>query len=135
MKNKIYSFINIGGLAVGMAVVMLIGLWIYDEMTANKHHANYENLYQVKMNQTFSGERGTQDALPYPIGPELKNKYPDFEAVAMCDWGSNRSLAFGNQKFLKDGHYIGEEAISMFSLNVLKGDKNPFERPIFNCNN
>jgi len=129
VKNKVYSFINIGGLAVGMAVAMLIGLWIYDEFSANKHHKNYESLYQVKMHQTFDGHRGTQDALPYPMGEELKTKYPDFQAVAMCDWGANRSLVVGNKKFLKDGHYIGAAAIDMFSLTVLNGDKNPLKEP------
>ena len=129
VKNKVYSFINIGGLAVGMAVAMLIGLWIYDELSANKHHKNYESIYQVMMHQTFDGHRGSQLALPYPMGDELKAKYPDFQAVAMCDWGANRSLVVGNQKFLKDGHYIGAEAIEMFSLKVLNGDKNPLKEP------
>ena len=129
VKNKVYSFINIFGLSVGMAVAMLIGLWINDELSANKHHENYETLYQVKMHQTFDGHRGTQDALPYPLGEELKSKFPDFKAVAMCDWGSHRSLVVGNQKFLKEGHYIGEDAINMFSLKVLNGDKNPLIEP------
>ncbi|GAB4051501.1 ABC transporter permease [Spirosoma litoris] len=129
LKNKSYSAINIGGLAVGMAVAMLIGIWITDEVSANKHHKNYETLYQVKMHQTFDGHRGTQDALPFPMGDELKAKYPDFKAVAMCDWGSNRSLVVGNQKFLKDGHFIGEDAIDMFSLNILNGDKQPLKEP------
>ena len=129
VRNKVYSFINIMGLAVGMAVAMLIGLWMIDELSANKKHKNYETLYQVKMHQTFDGHRGTQDALPYPMGEELGTKFPDFKAVAMCDWGSSRSLVFGNQKFLKDGHYIGEEAIDMFSLQIVKGDKNPLKDP------
>ncbi len=129
LKNKGYSAINIGGLAVGMSVAILIGLWVWDELTANKHHANYDSIYQVKMHQTFDGHRGTQDALPYPMGDELKNKYPDFKAIAMCDWGSNRSLAFENNKYLKDGHYIGEQAIDLFSLKVLNGDKNPLQEP------
>lgn len=129
LKNKVYSFINVFGLSVGMAVAMLIGLWIYDEMSANKHHKNYDTIYQVMMYQTFEGHRGAQQALPYPIGEELKNKYPDFQAVAMCDWGGNRSLVFNNQKFLKKGHYIGEEAIDMFSLTILNGDKNPLKDP------
>jgi putative ABC transport system permease protein len=129
VKNKVYSFINIFGLSVGMAVAMLIGLWIYDEFSANKHHKNYQTIYQVMMHQTFDGHRGSQLALPYPMGEELKNKYPDFQAVAMCDWGGNTSLVVGDQKFLKNGHYIGEEAIDMFSLNVLNGDKNPLKEP------
>ncbi len=47
LRNKLSSFINIGGLAVGMAVAMLIGLWIYDELSFNKYHQNYERIAQV----------------------------------------------------------------------------------------
>ena len=130
VKNKAYSAINIGGLAVGMAVAMLIGIWINDELSANKHHKNYETLYQVKMSQTFDGVRGTQDALPFPTGDELRSKYPDFKAVAMYDRGEgNRSLIVGNQKFIKQGLFIGEDAVDMFSLNILNGDKNPLKEP------
>jgi putative ABC transport system permease protein len=129
VRNKVYSFINIGGLAVGMAVAMLIGLWMLDELSANKHHKNYETLYQVKMHQTFGGHRGTQDALPYPMGEELRTQYPDFKAVTMCDWGDQHALVTENRKFSKTGHFIGKEAIEMFSLPVLRGDKNPLEDP------
>ena len=126
LRNKVYSFINIAGLAVGMAVAMLIGLWMYDEVSANKHHKNYDSLYQVKMHQSFDGHRGSQDALPYPMGEELKTKYPDFKGVAMCDWGLKSSLGLGTKKLLKEGHFLGEDGIDMFSLNILKGDKKPF---------
>ena len=130
VKNKAYSLINIGGLAVGIAVAMLIGLWIYDELSANKHHKNYATLYHVKMNQTFDGKRSTQDAIPYPLGDELKAKFPDFKAVAMYERTENmRLLAVGDQKFQKNGIYIGEEGIAMFSLNILDGDKNPLKEP------
>ena len=130
VKNKSYSAINIGGLAVGMAVAMLIGIWINDEVSANKHHKNYETLYQVKMSQTFDGTRGTQDAVPFPVGEELRANYPDFKAVAMYERGEgNRSLIVGNQKFLKQGLFIGEDAVDMFSLNVLNGNKNPLKEP------
>jgi putative ABC transport system permease protein len=127
VKNKVYSFINIAGLAVGMAVAMLIGLWMIDELSADKHHKNYDTIYQVMMHQTFDGHRGSQQALPYPMGEELRTKYPDFKAVAMSDWGSGHSLMFGNQKFSKVGHYLGEQGIDMFSVEILKGDKNPLK--------
>mgnify|MGYP000973126052 CR=1 FL=1 len=129
VNNKIYSLINILGLSVGMAVALLIGLWINDELTFDRHHENYTTLYKVKMNQTFDGRRGTQDAIPYALGPELKNKYPDFKGVAMCDWGSNHSLVAGDRKFIKMGHFIGEQAVDMFSLKVLNGDQNPLKEP------
>jgi putative ABC transport system permease protein len=129
VKNKVYSFINILGLATGMAVVMLIGLWIHDEISTNKHHKNYATLYQVMMHQTFDGHRGSQQALPFPIGEELKTKFADFRGIAMCDWGSDHSLIYKEKKINKSGHFIGEQAISMFTFNILAGDKNPLHEP------
>jgi putative ABC transport system permease protein len=129
VKNKVYSFINIAGLATGMAVAMIIGMWIYDETSANRHFKNYQTLCQVMMHQTFDGFRGTQQALPFPIGEEMKNKYPDLKAVAMCDWGQNHSLVYGEKKMSKFGHFIGEEAIEMFSIKIFEGDKNPLHEP------
>ncbi|GAB3696727.1 ABC transporter permease [Spirosoma flavus] len=129
-RHKGYSAINIAGLAVGMAVAMLIGIWIQDEISANKHHKNYETLYEVRLNQTFDGKRGTQSALPFPTGDELRSKFPDFKAVATYQRSEgNRSLLVGDQKFIKNGIFIGEDAIDMFSLNILNGDHNPFKEP------
>ncbi len=125
LKSKTYSFINILGLAAGMAVAMIIGLWITDELSANRQFKNYDSIYQVMMHQTFDGKRGTQTALPYPMGEELKAKYPDMKGVAMCDWGQNHSLVYGDKKISKYGHFIGEDAVNMFSLNIISGDKNP----------
>ncbi|HTQ65371.1 MAG TPA: ABC transporter permease [Puia sp.] len=129
LKNKIYAAINIAGLASGMAVAMIIGLWIYDEVSANKNFENYGTLYQVMMHQTFDGKRYSQQALPFPMGEELKNKYPDFKGVAMCDWGQYHSLIYGDKKISKYGHFIGEDAVNMFSLKILEGDKNPLHEP------
>jgi putative ABC transport system permease protein len=129
VKNKVYSFINIAGLATGMAVAMIIGLWIYDEASANRHFKNYETIYQVMMHQTFDGFRGTQSAVPFPLGEELKNKFPDFKGVAMSDWGGNHSLVYGEKKLSKYGHFLGEDGVDMFSLQILQGDKNPLHDP------
>jgi putative ABC transport system permease protein len=129
VKNKLHSFINILGLATGMAAVMLIGLWINDEVSANKQHKNYSSLYQVMMNMTFGDHRSTQHSIAYPLGAELKAKFPDFKGVAMCDFGGNHSLIYNEKKISMNGHFIGEEAISMFSFNILKGDKNPLHDP------
>jgi ABC-type antimicrobial peptide transport system permease subunit len=129
IRNRVYSFINILGLATGMAVVMLIGLWMHDELSANKHFKNYTTLYQVMMNQTFDGRRGSQQALPFPLGEELKAKFPDFRGVAMCDWGGDHSLIYNEKKISKFGHFIGEDAVDMFSLNILAGDTHPLHDP------
>ncbi len=123
LKNKLYSFINIGGLAVGMAVAMLIGLWVWDELSYNKSFANYEKLGQVQMFQTFNGERGPQVAIPLPLKKELE-KYPDFKKVALASWNSEHIIAYGESKFFKNGMYVEPQFTNMFSLNMLSGEQN-----------
>ena len=59
IKNKAYSIINILGLATGMAVAILIALWIWDEVTYDKYHANHEQLAQVMT--TFIGNDGKME--------------------------------------------------------------------------
>lgn len=84
VRNKVYSAINIGGLAVGMAVAMLIGLWVYDELSYNKAFANYDRIAQMWQNQTFNGRIGTQEEMPPPLGKSLRTTYgTDFKRVVM----------------------------------------------------
>ena len=66
-KNKTYSFINIGGLAVGMAVAMMIGLWVNDELSFDTYHQNYERIAQVMQHATFNGKVGTQTSNPLSL--------------------------------------------------------------------
>ena len=129
IKNKVYAGINIGGLAVGISVAMLIGLWMYDELSANKHFKNYNSLYQVIMHQSNEGERSTSWVTPFPLGDELKSKYSDFKAVAMCDGGGGHLLEYADKKLVKYGFFIGGDAVNMFSLNILYGNKNPLDDP------
>ena len=55
-KSKMHSFINITGLSIGMAVAILIGLWIYDELSFDKNFKNYDRIAQVIQNVTNNGE-------------------------------------------------------------------------------
>ncbi|GAB3512854.1 ABC transporter permease [Emticicia fontis] len=128
-KNKTYSAINISGLAIGMAVTILIGIWMQDELSANKHHANYNSLYKIMSHQTYSDVRSTMEASPLPMIDALRQNYPDFQAVAICDWGAERVLSIGDKKIQKQGSLISKEAIDMFSFNIMKGDKNPLKEP------
>ena len=129
IKNKAYSLINISGLAVGMAVGMLIGLWMYDELSANMHFKNYHSLYQVIMHQSNEGEISTSWVTPFALGDELKSKYSDVKAAAMCDGGGTHLLENGDKKLAKFGLFIGEDAVNMFSLQILYGDRNPLHDP------
>ncbi|GAB2586739.1 ABC transporter permease [Spirosoma areae] len=121
-KNKVYSAINILGLAVGMAVAMLIGLWIYDELSFNKFHRNYDRLAQLYINQTFNGETGTGPAVSIPSATEIKTKYaPSFKHVSLASWSYNHLLVNGEKKINKEGMYAEPAFPEMLSLNMLKG--------------
>ena len=101
-RNKGYSFINIGGLAIGMAVAMLIGLWMYDELSFDKYHENYDRLAQVMQNQTFNGTKGTQNSIPRPLEFALRNTYgSDFQYLSMATWTGDHILTFGGTKDLE----------------------------------
>src|SRR3989337_1006176 len=67
LRNKGYSFINIGGLATGMTIAMLIGLWIWDEVSYDTGHQNYSHLAQVMQHQTVDGNVISQHAIPQPL--------------------------------------------------------------------
>src|SRR6188474_2336211 len=84
-RNKVYSLINITGLSVGMAVAIIIGLWIWDELSFDKYHQNYNRIVMVKQHLTNNGELSTQSAVPYPLAAELRNKYgSNFKYVVLC---------------------------------------------------
>ena len=69
-KNRMHSLINISGLAIGMAVALLIGLWIWDELSFNTYDPHYNRVAQVMQNQTISGNTSPQRPLPAPLGDE-----------------------------------------------------------------
>ena len=124
VKNKAHSFINITGLSVGMAVALLIGLWIDSELSFNKDFDNYNRVAQVMQNQTFNGEVGSQTAVPYPMGEELKKSYgSDFKYVSMASWTYDHILASGETKITKSGTFFEPAITEMLSLKMLKGSR------------
>ncbi len=122
MRSKVYSFLNILGLATGMAVALLIGLWIWDEVSYDKYHKNYDRLAQVMTTQTFNNETGTGPAVSIPLGIELRTKYRnDFKEVTLASWNFGHILAVGDKKISQSGMWVQPEFPAMLSLKMIKG--------------
>jgi putative ABC transport system permease protein len=122
-KNKGYTFINIAGLATGMAVALLIGLWIWDELTYDRYHKNYDRLAQVWQHNIFNGVKQSQVANPAVMAEEIRNNFgSDFKYVIQSTWNFGRILTVGDKKFNKSGMYWEPEVIDMFSIHLLKGN-------------
>jgi putative ABC transport system permease protein len=124
LKNKGYSIINIGGLALGMAVTLIIGLWIEDELTYNDYFENKDRIAQVYQSQSFNNQIGTGPAIPLPLEPALRENYGDnFKYLVMSSWTQDAYLQFGETNISRPGNYMQREAPVLLNLNVLKGEK------------
>jgi putative ABC transport system permease protein len=124
VKNKGYSAINIGGLAVGMTVAILIGLWIYDELTFDKYHKNYDRIAQVMQHQSFNGVTETQSANPALMGGEIRRLYgSDFKYVLQSSWNFSHVLTYGDKILLKAGSYFEPQVTEMLNLKMISGTR------------
>ena len=123
-KNKAQSLINILGLSVGMGVAILIGLWIWDELSFNKSFQNYDRLAMVMQHQTFNSDVTSQTSVPYLMGDELRNSYgSEFKQVSMSSWTSDHILSVGEKKITQTGNFYDPQITEMLSLNMVKGSK------------
>jgi putative ABC transport system permease protein len=132
VKNKVSSLINIGGLAVGMAVAMLIGLWIWDELSFNTYHQNYEHIAQVRtrLKDPHTGETGINNSLQYPMVTELKTNYKNnFKHVVMASWDVDDILTAGEKKLSRTGLFMDPDAPEMLTLKMIHGSRRGLKDP------
>jgi ABC-type antimicrobial peptide transport system permease subunit len=130
VKNRFSSLINIGGLAIGMAVAILIGLWIYDEVTFNKYHRNYDRIAAVLQNQTFNGEIATWWGEAQQLAPELRKTYGNHFRYIVRETGNNdHLLQLGDKKLKTKGNYMDPEAPDMLTLKMTTGNTSGLNDP------
>ncbi len=121
-RNKVYSVLNIGGLSVGLAVVMLIGLWVYEEFTYDHWHAHRDQVARVMQFKMRNGEQVTTRILPFPLGNELRENYGDnFEYVVMSSWTRDHVLGFEDQRVMKYGAFMEPQAPRLLDLRMIAG--------------
>jgi putative ABC transport system permease protein len=119
VRNKVYSFINIAGLATGMAVTMLIAFWIYDEVSFNRNFKNYDSIVQVMVYQSSNGESGTSESMAIPVGKALASDFPaDFENVSFVSWGNDILLSHGEKRLSGSGRIVQPAFAHMFTLRM-----------------
>ena len=124
VRNKGYSAINIGGLAVGMAVAMLNGLWIWDELSFNKYHQNYDRIAQVVKGETYKGDFGVGQTMVYPLATELKANYSsNFKHLVRSSSVREFILSAGETKLSVSGQFMDADAPDMLSFSMLRGTR------------
>lgn len=125
VKNKIYSTVNIVGLAVGMAVALLIGLWVYDELSYNKSIENYDRIALVMQNKISNSGIETGPSTPYPLADALKSEYGgNFKQVVLASGTWPHLLNSGSKKLMPTGVYFEPGATAMLGLKMVSGSGN-----------
>jgi putative ABC transport system permease protein len=123
VKHKLSSVINMGGLALGMTVAILIGLWLYDELSFNTCHENYARIAQVMANMKFNGEAYTIDTHPMPLASELRNDFSDDFTQVVMSVQESHVLSLGEGRFAETGNYMESGAPDMLTLKMLSGSR------------
>jgi predicted permease len=115
-NNKIYSFINILGLAVGMACCILILLWVQDELSYDKFHANYDDIYLTI--PEFQGQKVFSN--PLALAKTFKNQYPEVRRITRYGW-ETFLLNYGDKISSEDGGLVDDDFLKIFDFPLVQG--------------
>ena len=124
LSNKMFSLINISGLALGMTCALLIMLWIKDETRMDKFHANGKRLFRVMENQYYEGSISTFTATPGIFAENVVKDIPEIQLASQALWEEEPLFTVGDKFFKEKGRYVQKDFLRMFSFKLVKGDPN-----------
>ncbi len=131
LKNKTFSLINIGGLAIGIMVSIFIALWVMDEYSYNKNHEYYDRIVQVFRKDVTSDAIYINSSMTGGLGPELQEKLPHyFEYTALTFFRpSEQILTVDENSFEEMGYFFQEDITHILSLFMLDGTRDALQNP------
>src|SRR5882724_2862308 len=124
IRSKGYSLLNISGLAIGMAVALLIGLWVYYQYSYDKFLPEYKQAYRVQRNFYSNGDTLTFSSTSLKLADALRREIPEIEYVAESDWIGSHGLMVGDKKFYMQGGQTAAEFLKIFQFPLLAGNVN-----------
>src|SRR5687768_12134729 len=127
MKNKVFSFINIFGLTIGLVSFLLIALYVFDELTFDRFHKNADNIYRIIESQTTPEGKETKIAgVPYQVGQKAKSDFPEIEDAARITalGRANVSTLENTNVFYEDFWIANPGFLTTFDFKLLQGNRN-----------
>jgi len=125
-KHKGFSFLHIAGMAIGLALFILIALYIQFELSFDRFHTNFDQIYRVE--QILAHESGSEPTAgcPTPLSGALEADMPDFEAVTrFINWGNPLITTLDTRKFEIESVFAVDNAfLQMFTFPMIRGDVN-----------
>ena len=122
-RHKMYSSLNIIGLAVGILCSLLISLWVLDELSYDRFHTHAERLYRVEFDQDYSGQLFHVNVSPHPMAPALVEEIPEVEKATRVNRMGEFLVKFTEKTFFEDSVLaVDPSFLEMFSYPLLQGD-------------
>lgn len=121
VRSKGFSFLNITGLAIGMAAAILILLWIQNEVSVDRFHANTERIYRVWNRVVEDGTIQCTSNVSAPTARAVEKDLPEVERAVRIT-RSSMLFSVGDKKIIKSGGIVDTGFLQMFSFPLLKGD-------------
>ncbi|MGC4035869.1 MAG: ABC transporter permease [Chitinophagaceae bacterium] len=130
-KNKVYSAINIAGLAIGIAACIMIMLFVLYERSFDNLHT--KNIYRLNEVQKFEGMVASQKVglSMFPMGPTMKNEFPEIKNFTRVRWRDKYQMTYAEKRvFLPHTFFVDSTFLQLFDYQLVKGDrKTVLEKP------
>src|ERR1051326_648659 len=123
-KNKVYSSINIAGLAVGIAACILIMLFVFYERSFDNFHS--KNIYRLNEVQKFEGMLASQKVAlsMFPMGPTLKEEFPEIKNFTRINWDQKVEMTYQEKRvYLPQTFMVDSTFLQIFDFKLLRGDR------------
>mgnify|MGYP001002072937 FL=1 len=122
-KTKGYSFLNIFGLAVGIAAASLIFLWVENQLSYNDNFAHKKDIYIVKSKQTYDGATYVFQSTPGPLAQSIEKEIPGIKHAVRISSNSPMLFSVGDNNIFQTGVYADGSIADVLSLEFLEGDR------------
>lgn len=123
LKFKGIHFLNIAGLALGITAAIFVYLWVQDELSFDRFHADADRMYRVEALMNWGGEKVVWSVTQDVLEAELENRYAEVEEAIRLKRGYNPVIVAGEQVFYEDHLMYGkEDFFSFFDFPLLQGD-------------
>src|SRR5260221_2873160 len=128
-RNKTYSFINIFGLALGIASSILILLWVNYENSFDHFATNHENIFHAKVNRSYNGSITTEEEMCIPAYQALRNMDTRITNSCFTNNTYGHDIGFQNKLFSLEALEVSEEFLGMFGIPIVKGNIHSLDDP------
>lgn len=123
LKNKFYSFLNIFGLAIGLSVAMIILLYVQKDMSFDKHHENWEQLYRIESKFKINGKDDEFALTSVVLAEMMQEAFPEIQSYTRFQNAGRQLFRKGDQKFYIDNMVFADSSVfSNFTHEFIYGD-------------